>query len=303
MISGNQSLLDVGLGGITADDFATGLIYAAVSNEFQGGSFAGLIGLSMTAVSRQTYFNHRPPLFDALVSSGTVKNPVFSISLPRLGDPDSEPLGKLTLGDIEPEYAGLNITYSDIINSTNYNYDDFPLQAQGWAIELQGLRVNGVTVNLTRGLLDGAGRYMSLLDTGSSDILVRYDELVAIANLFNGPVIFQNQHDLYYDCSIPQLLELKYNDQWFPVDPLDILNPNDHGNVNGTEMCKAQISSWSRVFADSIIGVPFLRSAFSVYDYVTPDLYSVQPRVGLAPLVDGPAAVARYPEVYRNRLL
>lgn len=101
-------------------NFPKGLIYAAVSNEFQGGSFAGLVGLSMTAVSRQTYFNHRPPLFDALVSSGTVKNPAFSISLPRLGDPDSEPVGKLTLGDIEPEYAGLNITYSDIINSTKY---------------------------------------------------------------------------------------------------------------------------------------------------------------------------------------
>lgn len=69
------------------------------------------------------------------------------------------------------------------------------------------------------------------------------------------------------------------------------------------DRCKAQISSWSRVFADSIIGVPFMRSAFSVYDYVTPDFYSVQPRVGLAPLVDGQAAVARYPQVYQNRLL
>ncbi|KAG6353500.1 hypothetical protein INS49_005682 [Diaporthe citri] len=165
-VSGNQSLLDVGLGGITADNFATGLIYAAA------------------------YFNHRPPLFDALVSGGIVKKPVFFIGLPRLGDPDSKPVGKLTLGDIEPEYAGLDITYSDIINSTNYNYDDLPLQAQGWAIELQGLRVNGVTVNLTRGLLDDAGRYMSLLDTGSSDILVRYDELVAIAQLFNGTEMY-----------------------------------------------------------------------------------------------------------------
>lgn len=101
-------------------DFPAGLIYAAVRNQFQGASFAGLIGLSMTAVSRQTYFNNRPPLFDALVSSGVVEKPVFSISLPRLGDPDSEPVGKLTLGGIEPEYAGLNITYSDIINSTKY---------------------------------------------------------------------------------------------------------------------------------------------------------------------------------------
>lgn len=86
---------------------------------------------------------------------------------------------------------------------------------------------------------------MSLLDTGSSDILVRYDELTAIAKLFNGPTIFQNQHDLYYDCSIPQLLELRYNDQWFPVDPLDILNPNDHGNVNGTEMYVSTLSSFN----------------------------------------------------------
>jgi hypothetical protein len=67
--------------------------------------------------------------------------------------------------------------------------------------------------------------------------------------------------------------------------------------------CKAQISIWDRVFADSIIGVPFMRSVFTVFDYVTPDFYSVQPRVGLAPLVNGQAAVARYPRVYRNRLL
>lgn len=45
---------------------------------------------------------------------------MFSISLPRLGDPDSEAVGKLTLGGIEPAYADLNITYSDIINSTKY---------------------------------------------------------------------------------------------------------------------------------------------------------------------------------------
>ncbi|POS70565.1 hypothetical protein DHEL01_v211044 [Diaporthe helianthi] len=302
-VSGNQSLLNVGLGGIVANNFATGLINWAVKNQFQGGSFAGIIGLSMIAVSRQKYFNNRPPLFDSLVASKAVEKPVFSISLPRLGDPDSGTVGKLTLGGIEPAYADLNITYSDIINSTNWNYDDLPLDAQGWAIELQGLRVNGVTVNLTRGLVDEAGRYMSLIDSGASDILVRYEDLVVIAGLFNGPTIFQNEHDLYYDCSIPQLLELKYNDQWFPVDPLDIINPNDHGIVNGTEMCKSQVSSWSRAFADSVIGVPFLRSAFSVYDYVTPDLYTVQPRVGLAPLVDGPAAVARYPQVYKNRLL
>jgi hypothetical protein len=74
----------------------------------------------MIAVSRQKYFNNRLPLFDTLVSSGAVEKPLFSISLPRLGDPDSQPVGKLTLGGIEPAYADLNITYSDVINSTKY---------------------------------------------------------------------------------------------------------------------------------------------------------------------------------------
>lgn len=108
-------------------------------------------------------------------------------------------------------------------------------------------------------VLDDAGRYMSLMDTGSSDILVRYDELAAIAKLFNGPVIFQNEHDLYYDCSIPQLLELRYNDQWFPVDPLDIINPNDHGNVNGTEMCVLRVpsSKFPAVFIYLILQLSF----------------------------------------------
>lgn len=66
--------------------------------------------------------------------------------------------------------------------------------------------------------------------------------------------------------------------------------------------CRAPLGTWTRVFGDSIIGVPFLRSAFSVYDYVSMDLYSEQPRLGLASTVDVDKAKARYHELYQNRM-
>lgn len=73
--------------------------------------------------------------------------------------------------------------------------------------------------------------------------------------------------------------------------------------MNGTEMCKAALGSWSRTFADSILGVPFMRNVVSVFDYVTEDLYAVKPRVGLGRLTDAEKAVARYADVYKGRLL
>lgn len=68
-------------------------------------------------------------------------------------------------------------------------------------------------------------------------------------------------------------------------------------------MCKSALGTWSRSFADSIIGVPFMRNTLSVFDYVTEDLYSVQPRVRLGRLTDGAKAVEKYAGLYQNRLL
>lgn len=66
--------------------------------------------------------------------------------------------------------------------------------------------------------------------------------------------------------------------------------------------CRAPFGIWQRVFADSIMGVPFLRSVFSVFDYVSHELYSVQPRLGLASTVNAEKAKARYPDLYKSRM-
>lgn len=130
----------------------------------------------------------------------------------------------------------------------------------------------------------------------------RPEELDAIAAQFKGPILYPGNRDIYFDCSIPQLMELKYFGEWYAVDPLDLVIPSDHGLVNGTEYCHAALGQWTRTFGDSIIGLPFLRSVLSVFDYISNDLVP-QPRVGFASLVDGAAAVARYSDVLPSRLL
>ncbi|EKG10797.1 Peptidase A1 [Macrophomina phaseolina MS6] len=259
-VNGNQSIMSVDFGGVTIDDLAVPLIYFAQVGEFQNGSFGGIFGMSPRNVSRNYYFFNRLPAVEAMISEGLLEKPVFSLTAPRLGDPDSPKTGKLTFGAIEEIETLGEITYSDVIDAPNYGYEDAPLAPMSWTLELEGVRLNGGEINLTKGLLDAQGRYLSMIDSGAQTILLRPQDLDALAPLFHGPTIFQSGFAIYFDCSIPQLLELKYHGEWFPVDPLDLIIPSDHSVVNGTEMCKSALGSWTRTFADSILGVPFVRN-------------------------------------------
>ncbi|KAF5691894.1 aspartic-type endopeptidase [Fusarium circinatum] len=131
------------------------------------------------------------------------------------------------------------------------------------------------------------------MDSGSQQLMFRRKEFTAIAAAFKGKTIVQAETAVYFDCSIPQLLELKYHDRWFPVDPLDLIIPSDHGMKDGKELCHAALGVWDRTFADSIIGVPFLRKVVSVFDYVKFETYTIQPRLGLAGLTDAEYAMER----------
>ncbi|KAB2568653.1 hypothetical protein DBV05_g12669 [Lasiodiplodia theobromae] len=301
-VNGNQSIMPVDFGGITIPDLATPLLYYAGKGEFQNGSFGGILGVSPRNVSRNYYFFERLPPIDAMITEGLLEKPVFSLTLPRLGDPDSIS-GKLTLGAIEDAPIIGDISYNEIIDAPNYGYEDARLAPMSWTSQLEGVRMNGVEINMTQSSIDAQGRYLSLFDSGAQTILLRYQEFTAVAALFKGKTIVQDGYAVYFDCAEPQLLELNYHGRWFAVDPLDLIIPSDHGVVNRTVMCKSALGTWSRTFADSIIGVPFMRNTLSVFDYVTEDLYSVQPRVGLGSLTDGAAAMERYAGLYQNRLL
>jgi hypothetical protein len=41
---------------------------------------------------------------------------------------------------------------------------------------------------------------------------------------------------IFFDCEVPQLLELKLHGRWFSLDPLDMLMAGSRHLVNGTEL-------------------------------------------------------------------
>ncbi|TQN67924.1 Napsin-A [Colletotrichum shisoi] len=295
-------IIKTDFGGFLIPDLAISLVYESALREFQNDSFSGIFGLNIRAVGRQLHFNNSLPPMDVLLATEKLREPKFSLSFPRLGDPDSAEVGKLTLGGLGEEAAGHNATYGPVCRTPNYNYDDFPLDRQGWTVHLEGVRVNGVEIKMRAGLLLPDGKYRSMIDSRGSLMYFRPEELDAIAAQFKGPILYPGNRDIYFDCSIPQLMELKCFGEWYAVDPLDLVIPSDHGLVNGTEYCHAALGQWTRMFGDSIIGLPSLRSVFSVFDYISKDLVP-QPRVGFASLVDSAAAVARYFDVLPSRLL
>jgi len=70
------------------------------------------------------------------------------------------------------------------------------------------------------------------------------------------------------------------------------------------DRCESSLHSYKGDFADTLLGMPFLRSVFTVFDYVDTDMdSSVKPRLGLASLVDGTLAMERYHSRYLMRLV
>lgn len=82
-----------------------------------------------------------------------------------------------------------------------------------------------------------------------------------------------------------------------------VLLPTDRKKANMIRRrCQAGIRSNFTDFGDTILGMPFLRSMFTVFEYVDSDMYKVSPRIGLTSRVDRSQAMMHYERVYQNRL-
>jgi hypothetical protein len=64
--------------------------------------------------------------------------------------------------------------------------------------------------------------------------------------------------------------------------------------------CEASLRSNYADFGDLLLGMPFLRLVYMVFDYVEEDVYGASPRLGLASLVDDATAMKRYNSIYLN---
>ncbi|KAK8062870.1 hypothetical protein PG997_014967 [Apiospora hydei] len=311
------------------------LIDKAMPDSFQHGSFAGILGLGMRTSSSQWLQFQKLPLIDTLITQGKLAKPLFSLRFPRLGDPNAM-AGIFSLGEIEGRVHAeadqiqrcrsvLVVSTPRHTNQTSLAPFDWhmlthrkrspentnDLSTSAWSVSLEGLRMNGVESPVSQGQVRPDAKHVSVIDSGAPHIYLPTDDLHAVVKNFEGKTEVRRKssqgfpgEEVYFECSVPQSLELKVNGVWYLVDPLDMLvSHSSHTAEDGTVMCRAGIGSrQSAKLGDSVLGMPFLRSVFTIYDYMSTDMFSKTPRLGLLSLVDQRLAKSRYVDLYTNRL-
>ncbi|KAF2019789.1 acid protease [Aaosphaeria arxii CBS 175.79] len=225
-------------------NFSAALIEEAWVNEFENGSFAGYLALGMQTTSSIMRKFHLLPFLDTLIAQGHLEKPMFSLSAARYGDP-SQPFGRLTLGGIPEEHTNSKITYGDVLPFARFTDESTSperLDHTGffaWSTELQGIRINGVEIPVTPGRVRRDQKHVSIIDSGASTLRLSPATFQAIIPYLHGRTSVDSDwkgNFVIFECSKPQLLELKFLDSWFPIDPLDLLEANTQVNINGTEM-------------------------------------------------------------------
>ncbi|KAK8859752.1 Eukaryotic aspartyl protease [Apiospora arundinis] len=309
-MTGELATIRANISGVETSNVSAALINSAMSGQFQNGSFAGILGLGMRKVSSQWSQFQKLPLIDTLIAGGKLEKPLFSLRFPRLGDPNAI-AGVLSLGEIEAEYAVKPIKYSDVVQFSSSPDKPDSLSTSTWSVGLEGFRMNDVELPVSPGRLRPDAGHVSVIDSGASQIYLPSADFKAIAEKFEGKKEIRQStsqgftsDEVYFECSVPQLLQLKINGNWYLVDPLDMIMSNSSYTAeDGTVMCRGGIASQENPkLGDSLLGMPFLRSVFTIYDYMSADMFSKTPRLGLLSLVDSGLAKSRYADLYTNRL-
>lgn len=99
--------------------------------------------------------------------------------------------------------------------------------------------MNGADVAITSGLYRNDSQHVAVLDSGAPSIYFPRQSFEAAVQQFHGLTTVQSYDDgdkIFFDCGVPQLLELKMHGRWFSLDPLDMLMASPRRLVNGTEM-------------------------------------------------------------------
>ncbi|KAK7911628.1 hypothetical protein PG985_014109 [Apiospora marii] len=308
--TGQLATLRANISGLEVGNVSTALIDNAMPGTFHNGSFAGILGLGMRTASSQWLKFQKLPLVDILITQGKLAKPLFSLRFPRLGDPNAI-AGVLSLGEIEEEFMVKPIKYSDVVQFSSSPDNVDSLSTASWAVSLEGLRMNGVEVPVSPGRLRPDAKHVSVIDSGASHVYLPTSDFKAVVEKFEGKTEVRQStgqgstgDEVYFECSVPQSLELKVNGHWYLVDPLDMLvSYSSYLAEDGTMMCRGGIGSReSPRIGDSVLGMPFLRSVFTIYDYMSTDMFLKPPRLGLLSLVDKRLAKSRYADLYTNRL-
>jgi hypothetical protein len=231
----SQDSVKVGSIVVSKQTFAEVTDVSGLGIAYTLGKFDGILGLGFASIS----VDHVTPVFDNMFAQGGLEEEVFSFSL---GKVDGEP-GELLFGGIDTDLYTGDLKYVPLSNTTY------------WALELDGITVNGDSVTKSRRVI---------IDSGTSLLAGPTAEVAALAAKIGASKSWINPMEYTVPCSsISKLPDLVFHigGEAYTLTGTDYV-------INAGIMCLFGVVGIDVPIEDLwIAGDVFMRKYYTVFDH------------------------------------
>jgi len=244
-VNGDRYTDNVTIAGLTADPQTFGSVTSYTAQKIHGTHDTdGLLGLALPLVSELRV----NPLIESLYLQDKITSMTFSLNLASGAE--------IYIGGANRMLYKGDIAYTRVINSGL------------WQVTMDDLRVNGNPI---------LKNVPAIFDTGANYIFGVWDQVSELYGHIGGQLDDQGNYGLYsLPCDSFPTMSFTFGGKTFQIPP-ELLNL---GRVSrDIPFCRSAILG-RRTYRFWSIGIPFLQSVYSVFDYST----ELQARVGFAEL-------------------
>ena len=248
-VTGTYVTAPVSIADANLTSFKLGLANNVGFDGFNGAEFDGLLGLAWPSLNSE---DNVPAIVPSLFTAGQSPANLFTMYLAADGSG-----GELSLGEIDTSRYQGNITWLPLI------------LAEWWTVRLNGVSVGNQAVSGTGGT--------AILDSGTSLIAGPNDQVMNIMDAIqnSGVTVYYDQDSGLYAvrCSdVSSLPDLTFTLSGSDRDQYHYVMPGTAYVIkslsNDPSVCPLAINGMSGGGSlDWILGDPFLRTFYSIYDY------------------------------------
>ncbi|KAJ7151840.1 aspartic peptidase domain-containing protein [Mycena crocata] len=203
------------------------------------------------------------------------KDRFFAISLSRLGDEKGSADASINIGEYDSDYVAVQYEARRPV---------FPPTATSWRVLADGVTMNGVAIPWSaKGTSTPSGKKIVLLDTGTTNILMRPEIRDSIYSKVPGAVLAKNSslHNVHWSsdrdvwvvpCNASLDFSAVFGGQPYPIHPLDMTDMYTKVGPNGVNytVCVGRITNGGTITSgstDALFGDTFLRNVYTVYSF------------------------------------
>ncbi|KAI0661740.1 acid protease [Cubamyces menziesii] len=281
----------VSFGNLTVPDQAIGLVTS--SNVTFTDQVSGVLGLSfprLSTIASQTV--NATPFFATMAQNGQLDYPLFGLSLTR------DDSGSLAFGAIDGSVV-MNrslIEWNEVVPFAPFGAESNASSYLQWTIVLEGVSVNGSTVDLQPTYpVQTFNSSLALIDAGTAGIYGPYQDVEQIFSQIPGARLVNDDDGLgqwVVPCDAEVLIAFNFGGREFVLQPTDYLIGPASGNPN---LCLSwpQAAPPSSDGIDWQLGSPFLRTVYSIFSFGINT--KEPPMVGLYPLANSTTSATPEP--------